>query len=72
LTGALGFKPPILSKRADTEYVGAKETALILPTFRAKNNMANMPMATKIPTQTSIALFLIRTSVYSEPSKDRS
>jgi hypothetical protein len=52
--------------------VGAKETALILPTFRAKNNMANMPMATKIPTQTSIALFLIRTSVYSEPSKDRS
>jgi hypothetical protein len=29
-------------------------------------------MATKIPTQTSIALFLIRTSVYSVLNDDRS
>jgi hypothetical protein len=52
--------------------VGVNEIALIFPTFKAKNNMANMPMATKIPTQISIALFLIRTSVYSALNEDRS
>ena len=33
--------------------------------FNAKNNAANKPIATKIPTQISIALFLIRAPVYS-------
>jgi hypothetical protein len=55
----------MLSKRANTGYVLAKENVLIFPTFNAKNNNANAPNKTNTPTQKSKDFLCItQTSLY--------